>query len=715
MGNKHSNTSSTNQNNSNIVNDVINNNNTTNDNTINDNTIKYLDIIQTNPKEFNEMQKLKRIEYGKTYGETELNKILYSLKHHELKSQKTIDYRLNDEELNLLLKNKILFKKGISNSFGKHLFDFYNHDMPVFITSDLMLYALHSFYDNALKEIDIDLIIKLKKLCEYILNDIHNQPTDLTDIESKYLKDLELFFIIPYYLLFNEDSAYLFINNSRDLYVNPNKAKKYLTDNLILPKFNIMDNINTIIGDIKANRLNMIDMENIKFEFDPTSFKSRGHYSKEIILTYYFKAFNWFTNCIIKLNKNDINYNKGIIFSSLISKISENYIEEILSIENIITKIIGNFDNYTVSSFLNELNKNNIVYPSKFNIKHFILNNNNLTDIVLTKKCKLTKFNDNIENITEFCFSFIGKGSTYDNEIISFFVDKKFEESNSVNKKFPSIFEITFCLFHNESSIDFIDKNYKNYYDNVKNNINIEAKSIYEQELLLIKSLSKYPNIEPFNTKQWMYKQLQTQIAHYNEIRHDNVLYNDEYYGAETLCSYKDIMIEPCVEFWQEFLNLIALLKTIFTDDYCIDILNNFKNIIDKFILFINYYLNNQVIPTELIESLKCIIDERYHGSGSPTYSGWYPKLFYDKSKCMYNSIETSTFFTAPDDNRGAGGICHLGNGNVKIMYIIINNSVFVAPVYTIYNFITPKNIRYDDADWNINKKNYNELNFNII
>ncbi len=49
-----------------------------------------------------------------------------------------------------------------------------------------------------------------------------------------------------------------------------------------------------------------------------------------------------------------------------------------------------------------------------------------------------------------------------------------------------------------------------------------------------------------------------------------------------------------------------------------------------------------------------------------------------------------SSFFTGVPDIRDAGGICHLGNGNPQLMYIVVNNAVYIGPVYEVYSERTP-------------------------
>lgn len=123
------------------------------------------------------------------------------------------------------------------------------------------------------------------------------------------------------------------------------------------------------------------------------------------------------------------------------------------------------------------------------------------------------------------------------------------------------------------------------------NSEEFKVKSLYDQELVMLKALSIKPNLEPFNSDAWLKKQLQTQIGHYSEIRHDNVLYLEECDGMCLMCEYADIMIEPCLEFWKEFLKLVETMKKLFRPSSRI---NNFSDIVKKFIVFTECFLNGK-------------------------------------------------------------------------------------------------------------------------
>jgi hypothetical protein len=717
---------------------------------------QFIDLIQTDPNSFNKSQQQKQKEYEQKFGKDKLHQILYSHDHHELKSRRSKDYRLSDSELAHLHKHKV-YMKSYSNdrnpSFGRHISSLYTNDMPVFITSDMMLYALHNFYDKSLEILEENLINEFKTLCFNLINVLHS--IDITKTSNttlqEHLKGFELYLMVPYFILHLEEV----INNTNRFgrsYRDVPAPKTYrIGKTLLKPKYNTMDEINKIVDQIRNQSIGNLQINNVNFTLDGSTFKPRGHYDKSVQLMSYFMAFTWFSKVIVKLNKSNVEeYKNGLIFALGLANIGEKILPEIHKIEHFVETLIGEPDGYTLSSFLNEFNKfsnSPKLLPEFFEWLMTETTIDNLVDtLTLTKNCQLGKYGDtglsfNQEGAsTEYCFSLIGKGTTFDNAVIDSMIDKKFYNATNQQRKYASIFDITYAVFGNESTLELAKRrmtnnsssddfkenrdglDYEEYLIKTKNdidNLKIVASTLYQQELVMLRALSRSSDIEPFNSVAWNLKQAQTQIGHYSEVRHDNVLYLEECGGLMLCCEHPDIMIEPCTEFWNEFLKLVNMMSNLFSslnanNNRTRQIINNFSSIVNKFLQFLDFYNNGMNVPEELKRELMCILEYRSGGSGPPTYDGWYPQLFYDQADSLDAKYEASSYCTGAPDDRDNGGICHLGNGNVQLLYIIVNNKAFIGPVYEMYDIITEYPKRYTDTEWESEYKKYKPLNFNV-
>lgn len=332
-------------------------------------------------------------------------------------------------------------------------------------------------------------------------------------------------------------------------------------------------------------------------------------------------------------------------------------------------------------------------------------------------------------------FSIIRKGFSWDNYTILNMVDYKFVDDNGYvpKRKFPNIMDVMYCTFDNyyayenllETGMDI--HKYTDHLNKVKSEVDklVETdrpKTIYEQQTILLRSLRKDKKLLqekgwwPFYTADWNKKQLNTQLGHYCEMRHDNVLYVDEVCGMCCLCKYPDLMVEPVPSFWREFLKLIDIMQTMFPKDKC---LGTYKKYIRHFIEFLDFQLDGKHPPEELVESLKSNMAKRHMGSASSYLGGWYISLFKSYDDAEKYCPEVSSFFTAPDDDRGKGGILNLGTGKVQTLYVLADDpithekKIFLGPVYSSYSFQTSYDDRLNDEDWKKRIKNYKSFDCN--
>ncbi len=629
----------------------------------NSESIKFLDWVQKDRKEFNDEQTKKKEEFALKYGEDKLAQIMYGNRHHPLRTIKTIDSKLTEMELNQLKKFGIYFRPD-GCAFGESYLRLYNNDMPVMVTADSMLFALHKFYDNFLKNLEeTELIKKLNVICKELLDNLYSiEPTEKN---KEILKNLELFLWVPYVLLnlnseltpssgrISCDYQILFskeelnyvndlkvqdINKEKELsegYSEINKTKligdygqEYnnfrkklksfrefygfklnidFIETLVLKspklcsafeKFKIPDisfdivlryNEHQAFDDILKSISNHEDIAlcfgDLVMNINGNSFKPRGHYTKSLRLENYFRAFSWLSKFVICFDKNSTNlteYESAVTLACILSTLGTSKSELFSDFEKFISKIIGEPDGYTISNFKWIVDKL-IPLDTISNMVSWILDHpKDLSDLCrneLVSKSKLQKYLKETDIAT---FSLIGKGTQIDNLVLQHMVDKEFRQDDGTvpMRKFPFIFDLVYTLFDNKEIYSFLQEkmdkielknrdgyNYRNHLDSISKECEKHEfdHTLYSQELKMLRAFSqdyklmKDKEFHPFNTRAWMYKQAQTQIGHYAELRHDNVLYLDEAGGFSVCCDHPDILIEPVPHFWREYLILVRM------------------------------------------------------------------------------------------------------------------------------------------------------------
>ena len=217
----------------------------------------------------------------------------------------------------------------------------------------------------------------------------------------------------------------------------------------------------------------------------------------------------------------------------------------------------------------------------------------------------------------------------------------------------------------------------------------------------------------------WQQK-MNTQLASWTELRHDNLLYAKQSYTGGTICSYPFSFVEPFPEFYENLktysqeayiffnsLNIDPLIKSYITDYYSsfIPIADTLQSVSEK-------ELNGEEFTPEEILFLKTMLYDIPTSSGVP-YFGWYPKLFYkdyeyqDFKGLMESDHIVADIHTTPTTCGGGylGAISHVGTGPVNMGVVVTENhqgdlTAYAGPVMSYYEYSTLNFLRLNDDEW---------------
>ena len=250
--------------------------------------------------------------------------------------------------------------------------------------------------------------------------------------------------------------------------------------------------------------------------------------------------------------------------------------------------------------------------------------------------------------------------------------------------------------------------------------------NIYHRWLDALRTLDDQPasaNLpEVMRRPVWHAKQLQTQLASWSELRHDNVLYAKQSYTSVFGCQYPDGFVEPYPKLYRKLGELATATATrlgglkIQSDqpgmqqqqqrmqDRQISFLHRFAEIMDQLEVIALRELEAQPMTNEQRRFIETTIDRRGslpNGSGSkPHYDGWYCQLLYNEDK---PSSWNPTIVDVHTDPSGHEAL-HVGVGDVNFAVIAVDNqndvAAYVGPVYSYYEFIRPAEQRLNDQQW---------------
>jgi Protein of unknown function (DUF3160) len=270
--------------------------------------------------------------------------------------------------------------------------------------------------------------------------------------------------------------------------------------------------------------------------------------------------------------------------------------------------------------------------------------------------------------------------------------------------------------------------------------------NVYHYWLACLRELStpttgaEYP--DAMRTPAWAMKTLNTQLASWTELRHDNVLYVKQPYTGNVLCSFPDGFIEPRVGFWDRLRDMALRTKDLMAtlpdagqfvfepnDAYDTPFTNSIGDIYTNRLQFLDNFatqmatlrdisakeLSRQPLTSNEVFFIQSLIENPFQYGSVRSYSGWYPHIFYYNARALRSLISPCDLWdglvtdvqTDPTDwvVGDPGCILHEGVGTVHLLMIAVNwgtndSAVYAGPVLSHYEFELDPATRETDSQW---------------
>jgi len=214
-------------------------------------------------------------------------------------------------------------------------------------------------------------------------------------------------------------------------------------------------------------------------------------------------------------------------------------------------------------------------------------------------------------------------------------------------------------------------------------------------------------------TTPWRRKQLQTQLASWTELRHDTLLYLKQSYTTFALCEYPAGYVEPYPAFYARVAALARAASASLrgTDTHVGQPTSIARDLklhtayfdglaarMDELRRLAEKELRSQPFTAAETAMLKATIDMR-GGSGGPRYDGWYAGLIYGPEPQRWSP---SVADVHTDPNQGL--VLEEAVGDVNFLVAAIDNgndrAIYVGPTYSYYELRVPAGQRMTDEEW---------------
>ncbi|MFB0516281.1 MAG: DUF3160 domain-containing protein, partial [Candidatus Neomarinimicrobiota bacterium] len=215
------------------------------------------------------------------------------------------------------------------------------------------------------------------------------------------------------------------------------------------------------------------------------------------------------------------------------------------------------------------------------------------------------------------------------------------------------------------------------------------------------------------NTTAWHHEKLNTQLASWSQLRHDNLLYAKQSYTAMASCSFPHSYVEPYPAFYRTIANFAEKSGTFFyqvTEDARITgFFTRMSAIMDTLEVIAQKELDHQPFSDAEKGFLKTMLYSQFLGC-APAFSGWYTDLFYDAYEDPAGEdFVIADVHTQPTDEVGniVGRVLHVSVGPVNLGVFLAPSPssdfqpvAFVGPVMSYYQQVTENFDRLTDERW---------------
>ncbi len=634
-------------------------------------------------------------------------------------------YTLTDYEKSLISKHGFMVTERLNYPTFIHAFwDVFNKDMPIYISADAMLHALHFTYSSLLPYIEESVIVpRLKTGINTVKEYMKSIGTsEIPDNYYKALLDMDLYFSVTEMLL----------TNKFECTFPDNQAK--------------VEEIKQMVKDLSPVEYALFCESPRKLDF--SQFQIRGHYTRSEELQRYFQAMMWLgrTEILISAPQNDpVNQftkediNQMTLLTGLMAETlhKSGADKDFAWIDSMLVILIGKQDNINLWEIINAMDELQITAleladTNKLEIfRNKILELNSANQLYSSQILYSDPFDPN-QVVPPAAFLLMGQRPIVDGFITANVTyDKILYNGGKVRRMVPQTLDILFSL-GNDASIQLMLEELKKYpyssnlaalrylidsYDDSFWNENV-----YGRWINTIRSLNppvKRDNLPPFmQTAAWWQKTMNTQLASWAELRHDFLLYGKQPYTGGDACSYPHGYVEPVPELYEEMKNVVkkindflpyTIQRTYHYWEYACD---NLKSISEK-ILAGEEYSESEIDFLNSTIRNGSICDISFNALG--WYMGLYSHLTaaeFDYDYLIKDGFESdkavvADVHTIPTDEFGneVGWVLHAGTGKINMAVITAPTPdggmrSYIGPVSSYYEFISNDFKRLNNDEW---------------
>lgn len=594
----------------------------------------------------------------------------------------------------------------------------YDADMPLFISSDSLLYALHRSFDRML--VDVELEVLAGELRE-LLTLMHARLASL-ELPSELIPaavELDVFLTVGRRLMDDDDTALATVFGDAS-----------------------QDRVEAIMTAITAAKPAPLELFGVETTFDYSQFLPRGHYIEAGALQDYFRTLMWLGRAAFPLVSHPPNGGAeldrgGVEAALLLGELLDGEAGQRWAlIDSVLSEFMGEPDGMSPRALAQLRAEIGIDALDELSA----VSDAELLDVLLAGSYGTQRIASQIVMTTvdgpqvelPQVFELLGQRFAIDSYVLSgVSYDRLLDPrtGDKITRMLPADLDVAFAL-GSDLAGELLSEEFETYpYQGALHELRflVEghdgefwADNFYNGWLNAIRSLgdpseqAEYP--AAMRTDAWAHKTLETQLASWAELRHDTVLYTEQSYTGSIGCEYPQVYVEPVPSFYASMASLanqghelavqlelmdreVPRLRAYF--EHMSMVMTTLEDIAAR-------ELDGLPLSDAQWQFLRATIEaERIGCSDDLIHNGWYGELLYGEYDDETHPLPTIIdVHTTPTDANGneRGWVLHAGTGRPRYMIFTIEDcsgvQAYVGPVSTYYSKLSEDYERLDDFNW---------------
>lgn len=593
----------------------------------------------------------------------------------------------------------------------------YYADLPVFVSSDSILYALHRSFDAILMDLEL---VALEPELRMLLDEMHAALG-------------ESMATLPPALASAADDADVYLSVARAL----------LEEGEVTPVGGAanLERVQAILEAADSRGVGRLDLFGTSYDYDFSQLTPRGHYADDPALTRYFQAMMWLGRTDLpmvlyppgepaQLNRTAVE--GAALLHELMT--SAGAYERWARIDGTIGRMIGERDSMSpadVGPLLTDLGVDSSAELAEVTdaamLEALIVGKYGLQRIM--SQIMFTDPTDPPLRLPR-VYQMLGQRFTIDSYVfnnVTYDRVTDLRDGTKLTRMLPNELDAQFVLGSNAAAHHLGDELDRYPYQGVLHEMRFLVdshpaefwdQSFYNAWLSGIRALSdpaehdQYP--EPMRTDAWLDKTIHTRAASRAELRHDTLLYAKQSYSGGIGCEYPDAYVEPVPAFFARMERVgelgVEMMRDLEGQGYAApgaaEYFDAWTSTMQTLHGIATKELAGEMLDAAELEFLGGTIEQEIVGCGEVTYDGWYPGLFYDPDTVDSYSPTIADVHTAPTDEEGneRGWVAHVATGHPVLMVMTVpqcdGTRAYVGPISSYHEVLTEGYTRLTDSEW---------------